>query len=72
MKILYCIEEGQDYEATMTALSFTGETKKCVSISITSDSLIEGNEHFFVEITLESGLDRILLSNRRAVIEIIG
>lgn len=52
---------GSDYTATSAVLSFTnGETSKIISIPILQDTLVEGDETFFVSLTNATGGAQII------------
>ena len=54
---------GEDYNADMSALSFLpgslSGSVACLNISITDDNTVEGDERFFVYLTVDNPLDTI-------------
>ena len=45
----------QDYIASNQTLTFTTPERKCIRIEIVDDSEVEGNEHFWVYLTVPTG-----------------
>ena len=63
--------QGEDYEAVSAILTFSGELRKCVSVSIFNDTVAEENELFYVQLELMDNTRRIQLQNQIAAVEII-
>ena len=58
----------QDYTASNETLIFTTPEKKCVRIEILDDSKVEGNEQFWVYLTLPTDTGSEVLSRCGSVL----